>query len=432
MTSMHRSNAAWHALLEDLAAPQTPDYLEAAIERASVRPQRPSWTFPGRWLPMIDIAVRPVPAARLPLRALGAGLLILALLVALLAFVGSRSRVPPPFGPAHNGLVTWAADGDIYVGDPENGAVKRVVASDDLDRNPVFSRDGTHLAFIRQVPTQAGRFDVVVTREDGSSAQVVTPVPIATPDAVEWSPDGTFLLVNESNGNLARYFIDGRPSEVLLEGVHIEPDAFRPPTGGQILYERNDDQRALWVMNADGTNPFQLFGARTAACACAFSGPARWSPSGEQVAFAVNIDGLQQRIFTVDADASNAGQLVDEIGLWQESDPTWSPDGSWIAFNRWQGNDAGDWPVQALGLVASNGTGQVRSLGIPPVDSGAIVEWAPDGSTLLSLPTTVVESFTWSPSANGSVARPTLVDVGTGRSTELDWSVASVASWQRR
>jgi Tol biopolymer transport system component len=428
---MTRSDAAWHVLFEDLAAPQTPDYLEAAIERASHRSQRPAWTYPGRWLPMIDIAVRPVPAARLPLRVIGAGLLILALLVALLAIVGSRSRVPPPFGPARNGLVTWATDGDIFVGDPVSKIVKRVVASDDLDRNPVFSRDGSHIAFLRQVPVIAGTFDVVVADEDGGALHVLTPTPITTPSAVVWSADGRSILVNEDTGALTRYFLDGSPEQPLLQGVHIEPDAFRPPDGAQILYERDDDQRALYVMDVDGANPVQLFGPRTAPCACAYAGPARWSPDGKHVAFAVNIDGLQQRIFTVDADGSRAGQLAHEDGRWNESDPAWSPDGATIAFNRWQGDDAGNWPVRAIGIVERTG-GPVASLGVAPADTGALIEWAPDGNSILSTPATVTNTFEWGNQLDGGIARPTLIDISSGAATQLDWSVGSVASWQRR
>jgi hypothetical protein len=33
---------------------------------------------------------------------------------------------------------------------------------------------------------------------------------------------------------------------------------------------------------------------------------------------------------------------------------------------------------------------------------------------------------------DGSVARPTLVDVDRGAESQLDWSVGSVASWQRK
>jgi Tol biopolymer transport system component len=430
---MIRSDAAWHVLLEDLAAPQTPDYLEAAIERASSRSQRPSWTFPGRWLPMIDIAVRPVPAARLPLRALGAGLLILALLVALLAFVGSPSQVPPPFGLAHNGLVTWAEDGDIFTGDPVTKIVKRVVASDDLDRNPVFSRDGVHIAFLRQVPDIQGTFDVVVANEDGGALHVVTPTPITTPSAVVWSPDGKSILVNEDTGNLTRYFIDGSSPQPLLQGVHIEPDAFRPPNGSQLLYERDDDQRALYVMDVDGGNPVQLFGARTAPCACALSGPAHWSPDGRHVAFAVNIDGLQERLFVIDADGQNFRRLADEAetGLWTEGEPAWSPDGTRIAFNRWRGDDAGNWPAQSIGIVPSSG-GSVTPLGVAPPDDGALIEWAPDGRSILSTPATVADTFSWGNQLDGSVARPTLIDISTGAASQLDWSVGSASSWQRK
>ena len=57
-------------LFDEVADARTPDYLEAAIERASSRPQRPGWTFPERWLPMADIASRQTIAPRLPWRAM--------------------------------------------------------------------------------------------------------------------------------------------------------------------------------------------------------------------------------------------------------------------------------------------------------------------------------------------------------------------------
>jgi hypothetical protein len=72
--------------LEELYLGSTPDYRDAVLSVAVHRRQRPSWTFPGRWLPMLEIAVRPVAPPRLPLRALGMALLILALLVAALAY----------------------------------------------------------------------------------------------------------------------------------------------------------------------------------------------------------------------------------------------------------------------------------------------------------------------------------------------------------
>jgi hypothetical protein len=48
------------------------------------------------------------------------------------------------------------------------------------------------------------------------------------------------------------------------------------------------------------------------------------------------------------------------------------------------------------------------------------------------LPSTIVDTFQWGNQLDGSVARPTILDVDTGAGTQLDWSVGSASSWQRR
>lgn len=418
-------------ILEDLAATRRPDYLDDLHRQLATTSQRPAWTLPERWLPMTELAVRSVPSPRLPLRAIGAVVLIAALILAAIVVVGSRARVPPAFGLAGNGLITWALDGDIFVGDPATGTVKRVVATDDLDRNPAFSRDGTHLSFLRQVPAETGRFDLVVTRDDGSAAKVLTAVSISMPSAVEWEPDGRSLVVNDSTGGLTRYFVDGSPAQTLMDGVHLEPDAFRPPDGSQILYERADDLGSLYVVNADGSDPRRLFSTLTAPCTCSLAGPARWSPDGRSVAFAVETVGRDgARMFVMDVESGGLRQIADEEGVWVENDPAWSPDGTRIAFNRWQLDDQGSWIARAIGIVDAAG-GAVTQVGIGPASEGALIEWSPDASMILSLPGTLVEAFTWSPGAPGTIARPTLIDLSDGSSRQLDWSVGSISSWQR-
>ena len=49
----------------------------------------------------------------------------------------------------------------------------------------------------------------------------------------------------------------------------------------------------------------------------------------------------------------------------------------------------------------------------------------------LALPRTLIETFNRSPNADGSVARPTLIDPARGTSRQFDWSIGSAASWQR-
>ena len=57
-----------------------------------------------------------------PWRALGVLALIAILMAAAIAlYAGSQRHVPPPFGPAVNGLIPYVANGDIFVGDPVTG-----------------------------------------------------------------------------------------------------------------------------------------------------------------------------------------------------------------------------------------------------------------------------------------------------------------------
>jgi Tol biopolymer transport system component len=378
----------------------------------------------------LDISVRPVTTSRLPLRVLGPALVVLALLVAAPALLGAQTQTLLPFGPARNGLIAWAIDGDIEVGDPVSGSSTVVVSGPDVDRDPVFSRDGSRLAFLRQLPSDPGRFDLMVVGADGGAPRLVSAVPIPSPDAVEWAPGGASILVSDRDGRLTRYFVDGSPARAILDGVHLEPDAFRPPDGAQLLYERHEERGAIYVMDVAGSGARPLVGPTIRPCLCAAAGSARWSPDGRRVAFPVRLNGDESRLFVMGADGTGLRPLTDATGPWRESDPAWSPAGDQIAFDRWQGDDAGDWDVRAIAIVPSVG-GMVRSVGVAPASEGALIEWAPDGRSILSLPRRLADGSISYPGGAGAVARPVIIDVIDGSSRQIAWSVGSAASWQR-
>ncbi|MFL5715069.1 MAG: hypothetical protein ACJ769_10430, partial [Chloroflexota bacterium] len=52
-------------LIEELADEHTPDYYDDLFWQTARTSQRPAWTVPERWLPMLEIARRPV-VARMP------------------------------------------------------------------------------------------------------------------------------------------------------------------------------------------------------------------------------------------------------------------------------------------------------------------------------------------------------------------------------
>ncbi len=98
------------------------------------------------------LAPRPLP--RLPWRQLGILALIALLLAAAIAvYVGTQAGHGAPRRSVRrrNGAIVFAAGGDIFVGDPVSGSSRAIVTGPEMDGNPLFSRDGTRVAFMRQV-----------------------------------------------------------------------------------------------------------------------------------------------------------------------------------------------------------------------------------------------------------------------------------------
>src|SRR5205807_8647535 len=60
MTADSRFDRDLTTLVESLYLGPSPDYRDEVLATAVRSRQRPSWTFPGRWLPMFEIATQPV------------------------------------------------------------------------------------------------------------------------------------------------------------------------------------------------------------------------------------------------------------------------------------------------------------------------------------------------------------------------------------
>ena len=434
MTTDRRFERQLPVLLEDLYLGPTPDYRDEVLAVAVRSRQRPAWTFTGRWIPMADIASRPSIMPRIPLRSLVVGLVIIAMLLAGLAvYIGSRrTTVPPPFGIARNGLIAYAAGGDIYAADSITGTTTPVVTGSQTDRCPTFSRDGTRIAFLRHVgDSGADAFDLLVAKADGTELKVLTTTKLHGNAPFEWSADGTFVVATTGNAQVIRYDSTGATGPVVIaQAAHVQAGAFRPPDGAQILYQPDTPSRhALYVMNADGSGARPLLEIPAAEASDSDFGAVRWSPDGTLIAFLRAPVGAtdQLRIWTMRADGTGVRQLSTETGAWFETDLVWSPDGKRIAFDRYQQNPKTlAWEIRPLGIISVDG-GPVLPVGPTPVSDGAWFDWSPDGATIVSIPGTILG---WPKPAVVS-ARPLVIDASTGLSHELDWTVDSAPSWQR-
>jgi Tol biopolymer transport system component len=420
-------------LFAELASERTPDYLEAAIERASSHPQRPSWTFLGRWIPML-ISTRVAPAPRMPWRTIVI-LAMLALTIAASAaiYIGQQSPVPQPqFDGAVNGIVALERDGDIVSVDDVTGTTTSLIAGPEIDATPKFSPDGSKLGFERAVEG-ADQTLLMVANADGSGLVQATPEPLDGLHSWSFSPDGQDLLVTARIDRLYRFAIlaiDGSREPRILDitlpiGGDIETPSFRPPDGRQVLVVKPQSDvfssRGIYVVDLDSgaidavlepSAPDDVYGAA-------------WSPDGEWISFAQfsrAASGPTSRTHIVAADGSGDRVLDPTSGSLTDRPSSWSNDSTRIvlhsAYDDYDGE--GDERVAVFALDPATPPVEVDcgtvGLAVCPEDW----KWSPDDTQLFS----IVED------ENGSI-RYLLADPATGTVTEAPWSGTGAASWQR-
>jgi Tol biopolymer transport system component len=198
---------------------------------------------------------------------------------------------------------------EIYAMDADGGHIDQLTKNNVPDFSPDWSNDGKRIVFSRgaglaqETPTAS----LYVMNADGSDQKALyrgKGVLLVTPD---WSPDG---------------------KQILFTRVAY-------PTGIPVA--------SVWVMNSDGT------GAKKIASGAA--DPA-WSPDGEHIAISTGRDKFgrtcfggctpNDEIYVVDPNGGSPTRLTKDKG--EDTSPTWSPDGSQIAFvsdraSREQAND---------------------------------------------------------------------------------------------
>ena len=332
MTTERRLTRDLPEILGDLAMGPYPDYIDDVLATTATIRQRPAWTFPERWLPMVDLVRQPVFVPRLPLRSIALAIVVLlALLAAAILYVGSQQRVPAPFGLARNGLIAYSAGGDIYTADPVTGTATPIITGPETDRGPRFSLDGTHIAFARFADD--GTSQIYVARSDGTGLTLVTPtrVNLATGSAgrawerYKFSPDGRELLIATASGmTIAR--TDGSGASQLDVGMLAEEPTYRPPDGNQILFIGRGASTGLFVLDRSTNQTRQIVKMERGFDLAGAS----WSPDGSKVAYWTwgdTSDGLSAKTHVVNADGTGDRELPSPAGAVWNAHATWSNDG---------------------------------------------------------------------------------------------------------
>ena len=389
--------------LTDLATAPYPAYIEGAIAVAIETPRRPAWQFLGRWLPVwlsTPAGLRPLATSLRPaLLLILVSLLLFALVV---GYVGSRPRLPDPFGPAGNGLIAYSADGGAYLAAPD-GSTRLLIDGPGDEVGLTFSLDGTRIAFIRLFENPTAEY-LWAANADGSNPIQLLDAPLRDPNGLLWSPTGDEIAIGYRIDGVPRIAIvraDGSGSRVLDLGFPATDPAWRPPDGRDLVVRGIENGRAgLYLVAADGSSVRAIGPRGQARVGGEFDMlGAAWSPDGSMIAYH-SVDPVERppddqpppdtgfpntiqfRVHLLNANGTGDRVLSQQVEDIQEAWPTWSPDGTLIATQRWR-EEGNAW----LGIVPADGSSGGRDVGSPTQFQpygGWATTWAPDGSRMIA------------------------------------------------
>jgi Tol biopolymer transport system component len=424
MTSDDRFGGSVSVWLQQRAGTSAPDYLDDILGRTARTRQRPGWTSIERWPPMEIGATRMALPSRFQLRSIAMlaiiGLL-LGVVVATIAFLGSRQRVPLPFGPAANGVIlSEGAEGDIYVSAADGTDTRPLVTGAESDLGPRFTHDGTRFVFLRSTSEIDQR--VMIANADGTGIrQLSEPLSYVSLDGLSPSDD-RLAIVHRLDGQRTMSILDlktGELDRLPVPGLNVDDNTlWRPPNGEELIFtarpEFNSSTGAgVYAIRPDGTGFREILPVRPEEWA--YLDP-RVAQDGTRLTYWMyeaddSADNWGAHVHIVDLATGNDERMVFDPANEDESELRFSPDGTTGAIVASDGTDA------FVQLVDLAGSAQPRRVG--PAFAGnepKAYEFSPDGKQLIF----VLDND-----------EPMYVDVATGQLTTGPTKWGMYSSWQR-
>jgi len=347
--------------------------------------QRPGWTFPRWWLPL-PVADAQVRVPRIVV--IGAVLMLtMALLVALAVGFGVRNA--PLILTPNDNVLAYAEGGDIVVANPDGSNRRDLNLGVSGASAPVFSPDGTRIAFL-------GSGTLHIAAIDGSSPRLVDAshgMAITRGDVpnYSWSSDGAHIAFSAVDGGVGRIYVvdrDGGNLRPITDGIRQSDLPSWGPIGefgsdasDWIAYRVTDPGKAevsFERIHPDGTAQEVMAGVIGPDT---HLGKLSWSPprainNGIATSYAMNAGFGTDSRAVIDMGVQHALAIWDGgLGGLADAAIPWSPDSRYLAFI----NAQGDVVLAEDDETSDQYDGQLRDIG--PV-LGCWVDWSPDSQFL--------------------------------------------------
>jgi dipeptidyl aminopeptidase/acylaminoacyl peptidase len=276
-------------------------------------------------------------------------------------------------------LATSTTNADVWVVPAAGGEPRRLTRGRTRDDSPLWSPDGTRLAFISD---REERPQVWLIRADGGEAERLTESKSGV-TAFAWSPDGRRIAFVAPRDRTA----DEERREKERDDAHVVDREFRATW--------------LWVIDV---------ATRAATGIVTDDGQVQdpqWSPDGTRIAYVAlptprADDGRFADVRVVDVATRASRRLLDNPG--PDVAPRWSPDGRSIALLTRGPRNAGILQSR-LAVVPAEG-GPAREVVRDFLHEPGPPAWSPDGATLYFWSQVRTRSRLFAVPAGGGVPRP--------------------------
>jgi len=217
---------------------------------------------------------------------------------------------------------------EIWVMDWDGGNQRQLTHFNSTSIEPAVSADGSRIAFTSYAKVSPGIFvfatDPLRDLHFYNQSASVNETP-------SFSPDGKQIIYASSAGGCCRIFIanlDGSGFKPITHSTYIDVEPkINPKTGNDVVFvSGRSGPQQIYHMNIDGGDIERLSDGTGEA-----SNPS-WHPDGQFIAFAWTrgFAAGKFNIFTMDVASRRYVQLTHDEG--KNENPSWAPDGVHLAF----------------------------------------------------------------------------------------------------